>query len=88
MKNEVQVMSIRDGKAGAFLPPYYCPTVAVGLRQFTFAIQDESTDFGKWPEDYVLFHLGQFDHESGTFQLLDTPELVMTGLQGLKAHKE
>lgn len=85
---QIQIISIYDSKAGAFITPWFSQTVATAQRQFMSAVDDKSTDFHKYPGDYTLFHLGGFDQEQGKFDILPTPEnlgLAITFMRGRDA---
>jgi len=75
------IFSIFDGKAQAFLDPFLAVNSAVAVRMLKAAVNDERHDFGKFPEDYTLFRLGEFDSEIGKFKLLDTAEPVTKAIQ-------
>lgn len=83
---QMHVFTIHDSKAQAFIQPWYSPNTDTAIRQFTTAVRDPATEFSKYPGDYTLFHLGTFNQEKATFDLLKTPEnlglaLVFVGTQ-------
>ncbi len=61
-----QVFSIFDSKAQLFLQPFYSQTTGTALRSFYEAANDENHVFSKHAGDYTLFHLGEFNEETGT----------------------
>jgi hypothetical protein len=61
----IQLFSIHDVKAGAYLPPFTLPTTQMAKRTFADTVNDRNHSFSKHPEDYTLFHIGEFDDESG-----------------------
>lgn len=61
----VKMFSIYDSKAVSFLPPWNESTAGTALRKFKDAVVREGTDFNKWPEDYTLFEIGEFDDQTG-----------------------
>jgi len=50
-------------------------TIAVGeaLRHFEDEVNNPQSPLYKHPEDYTLFHLGQYDETTGQFDLKDAP---------------
>lgn len=60
-----KMFSIFDSKASAFMLPFYAANVAVAKRNVMRAVEDESTDFSKFPEDYSLFEVGEWDGDEG-----------------------
>lgn len=69
----LKTFAVYDSKAEAYLQPLFAPTIAVALRMFTSAVNDSNTDFHRYAGDYTLFHLGEFDNETGSFTDLKTP---------------
>lgn len=68
-----QVMCVYDSKARVYYKPYYVSTVEVGQRAFAGAVSDVGTEVSKFPADFVLFHLGTFDDDTGRFEQLPEP---------------
>lgn len=65
--------TVHDSAAGAFLEPFCAPTIEVAIRMFRQLVNRADHQFGKFPEDYTLFHVGEFDQESGALVGLPTP---------------
>lgn len=61
----LKIFSVYDSKANGFMLPFYATTPAVAKRNISRAVLDEETDFSKFPEDYTLFEVGQWDGDSG-----------------------
>jgi len=69
------VCSIFDSAAGAFGRPFYVQSTGIAMRSFADEVNRDGADnqmFGH-PEDFVMFHLGQFDDSNGRFTLLESP---------------
>lgn len=62
---KLKMFAVFDVKAAAYLAPFFLPTVGQAVRAFADASNDPSTMFAKHPEDYTLFHVGEFDDSSG-----------------------
>lgn len=67
------IYTIFDSAAQANLTPFFLPTDAMALRTFTQCVNDPSHAFSQAPNDYVLYKLGEFDNERGTFEIPITP---------------
>lgn len=65
MKIDLQVFSVYDSAADAFLQPFFAPTVEFAVREFRRAVNEEGHQFNQYPDDYTLFHIGEFDQSSG-----------------------
>jgi len=64
----LHIVSLHDAKVGAFAAPMYFRSLAEAIR--TLALECASNPdlvISKSPSDFILFHLGTFDQESGTF---------------------
>jgi len=64
---KLQAYSVFDSKAKFFVKPFYCANDMVALRLFASAASDRALDIGKFPTDFSLFHVGEWDDDSGTF---------------------
>ena len=67
----IEVFTIRDNKAEAYLQPIFLPNRAVCLRVIGNLVSDDSHQFGKNPEDYSLGYIGKYDEVTGVFFDLD-----------------
>lgn len=74
---ELQVMSIYDVKARAFITPFFVPHVDVAVRSIADVLRgQEDHAFKRNPDDYQLYHLGSFWDHTGKFVLKDQAELL------------
>lgn len=60
-----QLFAIFDSKVEAYLPPWTAPNAAVAMRTFETAVMREGSDFNNHSEDYSLWHIGNYDPQSG-----------------------
>jgi hypothetical protein len=72
------IISIKDTAADAFGRPVYVATEGVAIRQFQDEVNRASDDnqLYRHPDDFHLYHLGDFDDITGKFDILETPRLV------------
>lgn len=60
------IVGIFDRKAQSFTEMTSTPSIGVAARQFTEAVNKPSdSPIYKWPEDFELYELGDWDTESG-----------------------
>lgn len=78
----LKCFAVFDVKAGAFLPPFFLPETPVAVRVFGDCVNDSQHQFGKHPEDYSLFLLGEFDCRVGSFKA--QPGGIEVQYQGLQ----
>jgi hypothetical protein len=69
---KLNIFTIFDVKAHAYITPFYLPTIAMATRTFADCINSDTHQFGKHPSDYILFHVGEFDDNKGKHILLPT----------------
>ena len=60
-----KVFTVYDSKAEAYLRPFFTPTKGLALRSFADAANDPREPVGKYPGDYTLFELGEYDDATG-----------------------
>lgn len=78
---ELNIYSVYDVKANAYLPPFYLPTEGMAIRTFTDCVNSKDHQFGAHPEDYTLMYFGIFNDKQGSFEPLHPPKTIRTGLQ-------
>lgn len=68
----LNLYSVFDIKAGAYIPPFYMQNDGMARRAFADSANDPNHQFCRNAEDYTLFRLGQFDDQSGRITMEDT----------------
>jgi len=69
-----------DNKTQVFCAPFVAITQAAALRDFAYAANDKSTSVGKYPTDYTLYLIGEFDDETGKLTAPATPQHLIKGV--------
>lgn len=67
----LKIFTVYDCKAEAYLQPFYCKSKGEALRSFVEIANDKQSQIGKYPEDFTLFELGEFDDSTAKFRMLD-----------------
>jgi len=75
------VFAIYDSKAKYYKHPFLMKSKGEVLRGFIDLANDEKTEIGKHPEDFVLFYIGTFDEVSGRYEMLDAKESLGTAIE-------
>lgn len=70
---KLQVMSVYDAKARAYLPPFFVPHVDVGLRAIASAANEQGHQLNRFAVDFEIFHLGEWDDHTGVFDMKPQP---------------
>ena len=56
-----ELYAIHDNKASFFMTPWPCRNVGIARREFASACANPETAMGKFPADFVLYHVGEYD---------------------------
>lgn len=70
----VQAYAVKDVQTQLFTHPYFLTNDVLAKRSFEKAVQDETTKFNMYPEDYSLYHIGTYDVETGRMIHNDSPK--------------
>ena len=62
MKHKMFV--VFDTKANAYMQPWFLTQEGMATRAFTDCVNDPNHNFGRHPEDYILFDIGEFDDQT------------------------
>lgn len=57
--------AVQDRKAAAFGLPFVMQNEALAVRAFLAARTDPASEISKYPEDFALYFLGQYNQETG-----------------------
>lgn len=72
----LKVFAIYDSKAEAYLQPFFMQSRGQALRAFDTTINTLDTQFHKYPSDFTLFEIGEYDELKGVL----TPSEKKTSL--------
>ena len=75
-----KLFCVRDQKIGAFNEPFPCVTEGAALRSFQSAVEAGDGDVGKYPADFDLYCIGEFDREAGIVLPYSQPKHLVSGL--------
>lgn len=78
-----KMFSVRDQKSELFNVPFFKSTHGEAERDFRTLCQDEKSVVARYPEDFDLYYLGEYDDNSGKFQPVDTPQHVVKAVNCL-----
>lgn len=68
------IFGIWDKKAEAFIDiPFFMDTKGVAIRAFADMAKKTDNRVGQHPEDYSLFHIGDYNHANGAITAADEP---------------
>lgn len=82
---KIKMFTVYDIKAQAYLPPFYMQSTGQAMRVFEDTANDKDHQFGKHPEDYVLYEVGTFDDQDCSFELNKTPITLSKAIELIAA---
>lgn len=67
------IFAIRDLAADLFMTPYFHPNIGAVVRSFGDEVgrDDPQNMLNRHPEHFVLYQLGEFDDNTGKFDMLN-----------------
>lgn len=65
---KLKIFSVLDLKSDLFSSPFFSPTQASGVRAFSQACTDPASEFSKFPTDFELFQIGEWDDNTGEIE--------------------
>lgn len=71
----LRVCALYDTKAKAFMIPQFFGNTALAKRAVAAAVNDPGAGYlHKNPEDFILFHVADFDDENARFVPMEKPD--------------
>ena len=83
----IKLYTIRDLQADVFEKIFAFNSEGEAKRVFLQACLDTTHAIGQFPDDYVLYHIGEYDDTNGIPHGHD-PVRVITGVEILNQHKQ
>lgn len=80
----LKAFSIKDSKTGIFNTPFFNHTPGEAERNFRELANDKQSMVGKYPEDYDLYAMGEYDDQTGKVEWKATPEHLVKAVQLVK----
>lgn len=76
---KIQVFALRDLKSNQFGSPLFLQNVQVCLRSLSDEVNsgDSSSLVRQHPEDFELYHLGEWDPQTARFELFADPRSIV-----------
>jgi len=74
MKHEI--FAILDMKVEAYHKPFFANSEGEAKRMIIETAKDEQTTFHKYPEDFQLFHLGNYNDSTAKIESNELPILL------------
>lgn len=78
---KIKMFTVYDVKAEAFLVPFFMRSTGEALRAFEAAVNDPSSAFCRHPGDFTLFELGEFEDNTGQFELFSVKKSLVCAIE-------
>jgi hypothetical protein len=80
----LKIYTIRDSKAEVYTTPFYKKTHGEAERDFRSMSNDDKTTINKYPEDFDLYYLGEYNDNTGFIESLETPQHIVKAVNCLQ----
>lgn len=86
----LKIYAVYDKKAMVYAPPFFVNTAIEAVRAFGELVSDGRSTVAKYPSDFALYWLGDFDDCSGSFIPVPNgvPNLVHEAMEFVKGSPE
>lgn len=81
----LNIYTIYDIKAEAYLTPFFSPNKGLALRMFMQAGAEPTSNVHQFPADFTLFELGSFEQDTAKFEIHNAVINMGTALQHLSS---
>jgi len=65
----LKIFTVYDLKSRTYMKPFFATNTIEAMRSWMEICKDTNTQFYKYPDDFALFELGEFDPNNATFKL-------------------
>lgn len=75
------ILAIRDSAADVYTVPQFVPSIGGFVRSFgdQVAKKEPGDSLGAHPEDFEVFHIGEYDDSNAQFDIFSVPKSVCRG---------
>lgn len=84
--SKLLIFTVRDNKAEAFMRPFFARARGEAIRSFGDEVNTKDTMLNKYPADFELFYLGEFDEVTAGVKAL-SPESLGSGLNFIQTNE-
>lgn len=81
----LKIYSIRDSKSEVFNVPFIKSTHGEAERDFRSLVNDQQSTVNKYPEDFDLYYMGEYDNNTGKLTPIDSPQHILKAIQVVNA---
>lgn len=74
----MKIVTIRDRAVDAYGQPIFVQALGQAMRSFSDEINSKESTLNKHPDDYDLYHIGDYDQDTGLITPKQ-PEMIAVG---------
>lgn len=67
------MFAVFDSKVGVYAMPHFMRTKGEALREWQSQANNPNSQIGKYPHDFALFEIGEYDDSNGHTKSLPAP---------------
>lgn len=75
----MKIFALRDRKAEVYKTVFTLDTTVDAIRGFESAVNDPKTTYGRYPDDFSLYLMGEVDFSNGRFTIMESPQEIAYG---------
>lgn len=79
-----KLFAIYDAKASFFMSPWPCRNVGIARREFAAACSNSESAIGKFPADFVLHEIGDYNDNDAQIKSNTPPIRICDGVEVLQ----
>lgn len=83
----LKIFTVYDSKVESYFPPFFERSKGGALRAFEQSCNDASHIFSKYPQDYCLFEIGEYDDQNATIDTHPAPISMGLAIEFKKSDK-
>lgn len=81
----MKLFAVRDVKADSFGSPMAIATKGLAIRSFSDACHSPKSELSRYPNDYMLYELGEYEPNSGKITSHATPIWIASAAEMIQA---
>jgi hypothetical protein len=83
----IQVFSINDKKSATYSTPQFYENSVHAMRSLQVLANDKNTTVGIFPDDFELYHIGEYDTQSGRVKMFEKYTFVTSAKSLVREEK-
>lgn len=81
---KINIYAVYDAKAEAFGKPIFFNKHGLAKRSFYEAVQHPESEFQKYPHDYSIFHIGEYNEDTAELSAVP-PKQLYTAIEAVNS---